>query len=156
DRARGVIAMSAGNHALGVAYHAERLGIPATIVMPKGTPFTKIRHTEDHGARVIVEGEMLSDAQRFAESLAAKENPVFVHPYDDDRIIAGQGTIALEMLEAAPALDTLVLPIGGGGLISGCAIAAKSRKPELQVFGVQTELYPCMYRVIRGETGDSG
>jgi threonine dehydratase len=156
ERARGAIAMSAGNHALGVAYHAERLGIPATIVMPKGTPFTKIRHTEDHNARVIVEGESLADAQSFAESLAAKEDLVFVHPYDDDRVIAGQGTIALEMLEAAPALDTLVLPIGGGGLISGCAIAAKAKKPELQVFGVQTELYPCMYRAIRGETGASG
>ena len=151
ERARGVIAMSAGNHALGVAYHAERLGIPATIVMPKGTPFTKIRHTEDHGARVILEGDMLANAQRFAESLATKENLVFVHPYDDDMVIAGQGTIALEMLEAAPGLDSLVLPIGGGGLISGCAIAAKGKKPDIEIFGVQTELYPSMYYAIRQE-----
>lgn len=156
ERARGVIAMSAGNHAQGVAYHAERLGIPATIVMPEGTPFTKIRHTESHGARVIVEGEMLADAQHFAESLAAKENLVFVHPYDDDMVIAGQGTVALEMLEAAPDLDLLMVPIGGGGLISGMAIAAKGQMPGIEIFGVQTELYPCMYRAIRHETGLSG
>ena len=131
ERAKGVIAMSAGNHAQGVAYHAQRLGIPATIIMPLGTPFTKIQHTRDFGARVIVEGDMLADAQCFAEKLCAEEGLTFVHPYDDPRIIAGQGTIALEMLNEAPELDTLILPIGGGGLISGIAIAAKAIKPDV-------------------------
>jgi threonine dehydratase len=148
--------MSAGNHAQGVAYHAERLGIPATIVMPAGTPFNKIQHTRDHGARVIVEGEMLADAQRFAEILCAEEELTFVHPYDDAKIIAGQGTVALEMLEKAPELDTIIVPIGGGGLIAGIATAAKAKKPEIDIVGVQTALYPSMYRAIRGETGPSG
>jgi threonine dehydratase len=156
ERSKGVIAMSAGNHAQGVAYHAERLGIPATIVMPAGTPFNKIQHTRDHGARVIVEGEMLADAQRFAESLCAEEELTFVHPYDDAKIIAGQGTVALEMLEKAPELDTIIVPIGGGGLIAGIATAAKAKKPEIDIVGVQTALYPSMYRAIRGETGPSG
>jgi threonine dehydratase len=156
ERAKGVIAMSAGNHAQGVAYHAQRLGIPATIVMPMGTPFTKIQHTRDFGARVIVEGDMLTDAQRFAEKLCAEEGLTFVHPYDDPKIIAGQGTIALEMLAKAPELDTLILPIGGGGLISGIATAAKAIKPEIEIFGVQTQLYPSMYHALRGETGNSG
>jgi threonine dehydratase len=156
ERARGVIAMSAGNHAQGVAYHAQRLGIAATIVMPKGTPFTKVRRTRDFGARVLVEGEMLADANAFAERLRLEENLVFVHPYDDDGIIAGQGTIALEMLEDCPALDTLIVPIGGGGLISGMAIAAKAIKPEIQVVGVQTALYPSMYHAVNGGAGPSG
>lgn len=156
ERARGVIAMSAGNHAAGVAYHAQRLGIPATIVMPKGTPFIKIQHTQDFGARVLVDGEMLADAQRFAEALCAKENLTFVHPYDDDVVIAGQGTIALAMLQANPELDTLIVPIGGGGLISGIATAAKALKPDIEVYGVQTSLYPSMYRAVRNETSISG
>ena len=156
ERAAGVIAMSAGNHAQGVAYHAERLGIPATIVMPNGTPFSKVQHTRDHGARVIVEGDMLADSQRFAETLCAEEGLTFVHPYDDPKIIAGQGTLALEMLDKAPELDALIVPIGGGGLISGIAIAAKALKPEIEIFGVQTALYPSMYRAVRGETGASG
>ena len=156
ERAQGVIAMSAGNHAQGVAYHAQRLGIPATIVMPMGTPFTKIQHTRDFGARVIVEGEMLADSQRFAEKLCADEGLTFVHPYDDPMIIAGQGTIALEMLAKAPELDTLIIPIGGGGLISGIAIAAKAIKPDIEIFGVQTQLYPSMFHALRGETGKSG
>jgi threonine dehydratase len=156
QQAKGVIAMSAGNHAQGVAYHAERLGIPATIVMPAGTPFTKIQHTRDFGARVIVDGDMLADAQRFAEALCAEEGLTFVHPYDDPEIIAGQGTIALEMLDKIPELDTLILPIGGGGLISGMATAAKAIKPDIEIFGVQTALYPSMYHALRGGGGRSG
>ncbi len=156
ERAGGVIAMSAGNHAQGVAYHAERLGIPATIVMPNGTPFSKIQHTRDHGARVIVEGDMLVDAQRFAERLCTEEGLTFVHPYDDAKIIAGQGTVALEMLDKAPELDALILPIGGGGLISGVATAAKALKPGIEIYGVQTALYPSMYHAVKGETGVSG
>ncbi|MDB5395386.1 MAG: threonine ammonia-lyase [Rhodospirillales bacterium] len=156
ERSKGVIAMSAGNHAQGVAYHAERLGIPATIVMPAGTPFTKIQHTRDFGARVIVDGDMLADAQRFAERLCDEEGLTFVHPYDDPKIIAGQGTIGLEMLDDVPELDTLILPIGGGGLISGIATAAKAIKPDIEIFGVQTALYPSMYHALRGEIGTSG
>jgi threonine dehydratase len=156
QRAGGVIAMSAGNHAQGVAYHASRLGIPATIVMPRGTPFNKVQHTKDHGARVLIEGDMLTESQQFAQALCAEENLTFVHPYDDPYIIAGQGTVALEMLHKAPDLDTLILPIGGGGLISGMSIAAKAIKPDIEIFGVQTALYPSMYRAIRGETGTSG
>jgi len=156
ERAGGVIAMSAGNHAQGVAYHAARLGIPATIVMPKGTPFTKIQHTQDHGARVLIEGDVLADSAAFAERLCAEERLTFVPPYDDDKVIAGQGTVALEMLDKAPELDTLIVPIGGGGLISGMAVAAKAIKPDIEIYGVQTELYPSMYRAIRGETGPCG
>jgi threonine dehydratase len=153
ERAAGVVAMSAGNHAQGVAYHAARLGIPATIVMPKGTPFTKIQHTQDHGARVVIEGDVLAEAAAFAEKLRKEEGLTFVAPYDDPHVIAGQGTIALEMLEKAPELDTMIVPIGGGGLISGMAIAAKAIKPEIEIHGVQTVLYPSMYRAIKGETG---
>ena len=156
ERAGGVIAMSAGNHAQGVAYHAARLGIPATIVMPKGTPFTKVQHTQDHGARVLIEGDVLAESAAFAEQLCAEEGLTFVPPYDDDKVIAGQGTVALEMLDKAPELDTLIVPIGGGGLISGMAIAAKAIKPDIEIYGVQTELYPSMYRAIRGKTGHCG
>jgi threonine dehydratase len=150
ERTRGVIAMSAGNHAQGVAYHAARLGIPATIVMPEGTPFVKIKYTMAHGARVIVQGTGLSEANAVARDLAARENLVFVHPYDDEKIIAGQGTVALEMLEAVPDLDAIVVPIGGGGLISGCAVAAKGVKLGIEIFGVETELYPGMYNAMKG------
>jgi threonine dehydratase len=156
ERAAGVIAMSAGNHAQGVAYHAARLGIPATIVMPKGTPFTKIQHTQDHGARVLIEGDVLAEAAAFAEKLCKEAGLTFVPPYDDAKVIAGQGTIAIEMLEKAPELDTMIIPIGGGGLISGMATAAKAIKPEIEVYGVQTALYPSMYRAIKGETGICG
>jgi threonine dehydratase len=124
--------------------------------MPLGTPFNKIQHTRDHGARVIVEGDMLVDAQRFAERLCAEEGLTFVHPYDDPKIIAGQGTIALEMLAKAPQIDTLIVPIGGGGLISGVAIAAKAIRPDIEIYGVQTALYPSMYHAVRGESGLSG
>src|SRR5688500_12936849 len=119
ERARGVIAASAGNHAQGVAYHAKRLGIPVTIVMPEATPLVKITQTEEHGATVVIHGTMFEDAYAKARELEAQEGYVFVHPFDDPQVIAGQGTIALEMLEDAPHLDTLCIPIGGGGLLSG-------------------------------------
>jgi threonine dehydratase len=151
EKARGVAAMSAGNHAQGVAYHAGRLGIPATIVMPLATPFTKVKHTRDFGARVILEGEDLNAANAAARAIAGAEGLAFIHPYDDARVIAGQGTVALEMLEDVPDLDALVVPVGGGGLISGCAVAAKALKPGIEVFGVQTELYPAMAQAFRGE-----
>src|SRR6516164_6056326 len=135
ERCRGVIAMSAGNHAQAVAYHARRLGIPATIVMPITTPFVKIKATEAFGAEIVLEGETLAESQLRAEKLAADRNLVWVHPYDDPHIIAGQGTIALEMLEDVPDLDILVVPIGGGGLIAGNAIAARAIKPSIQIVG---------------------
>jgi threonine dehydratase len=151
ERARGVIAMSAGNHAQGVAYHAAKLSIPATIVMPLGTPFVKINQTKEHGARVIVDGEGLDAARTLARTLAEKENLVFVHPYDDDAIIAGAGTVGLEMLEAEPDLDVIIVPIGGGGLISGVSTAARGLKPEIKVYGVETELYPAMHNAFKHE-----
>jgi threonine dehydratase len=150
QRRRGVAAMSAGNHAQGVAYHAGRLGIPATIVMPEGTPFTKVKHTKDFGARVILEGATLSESYARALAAAQSEGLTFVHPYDDEKIIAGQGTVALEMLaDAEEPLDTLVIPIGGGGLISGVAIAAKAINPAIQIYGVQTRAYPSMYDALK-------
>ena len=152
ERQRGVIAMSAGNHAQGVAYHAHRLGIPATIVMPVGTPMVKIENTRRHGAEIIISGKTLEEAAEFARAHGKAQNLTMIHPYDDPHVIAGQGTIALEMLAAVPQLDTLVVPIGGGGLISGMAVAAKSLKPELQIIGVQAQLYPSMYNAIKGES----
>ena len=149
QRAAGVIAMSAGNHAQGVAYHARRLGIAATIMMPEGTPFVKIENTRRHGAEVIVAGATLEDSARLAHEIEHQRGLVFIHPYDDPQIIAGQGTIALEMLRAVPTLDTLVVPIGGGGLISGMATAAKAVKPGIEIIGVQALLYPSMYNRIR-------
>ncbi len=151
ERRRGVIAMSAGNHAQGVAYHAKRLGIPATIVMPLGTPMVKIENTRRHGAEVIVTGTTLEEAGAFALDHGKARGMMMIHPYDDPKVIAGQGTIALEMLEAVPYLDTLVVPIGGGGLISGMAVMAKSLKPSLRIIGVQARLYPSMYNAIKGE-----
>jgi threonine dehydratase len=150
ERARGVIAMSAGNHAQAVAYHARRLGIPAAIVMPETTPFVKVKATEAHGARVVLYGETLAEAQARAEAIARAENLVWVHPYDDPRIIAGQGTIALEMLEEAPGLEVLIIPIGGGGLIAGSAVAARARKPAIEIVGVECELYPSMWNALHG------
>jgi len=150
-RKRGVIAMSAGNHAQGVAYHAGRLKIPATIVMPEGTPFTKMKHTRDFGARVVVEGASLSEAFARAQTIAAAEGLAFIHPYDDPLVIAGQGTVALEFLAQVPELDTLVVPVGGGGLISGIAIAAKALKPEIRIFGVEAKLYPSMRNTLKNE-----
>jgi threonine dehydratase len=146
-RKRGVIAMSAGNHAQGVAYHAERLGIPATIVMPEGTPQVKIDNTAGFGAEVIVTGATLEDASAAAKDLCEERGLSFVHPYDDPLVIAGQGTLALEMLDECENLDCLVLPIGGGGLIAGMAIGVRARQPEIEIIGVQTQLYPSMYNV---------
>ena len=156
ERRRGVIAASAGNHAQAVAYHARRLGIPATIVMPISTPTIKVTHTEGHGATVILHGQMFDDAYAQARKLEAERGLVFVHAFDDVAIIAGQGTIALEMLDAAPYLDMLVVPIGGGGLISGVAIAAKALKPGIEVVGIEAELYPSMKNVVEGGHGAIG
>src|SRR6266478_3399081 len=151
ERRSGVVAMSAGNHAQGVAYHAQRLGIPATIVMPEGTPFIKIDRTEAFGAKVMLKGDSLSAARQAADALARDEGLVLVHPYDDPAVIAGQGTIALELLADQPDLDTIVVPIGGGGLISGIAVAAKALNPDIEIIGVQSTLYPSMYRLMHGE-----
>ncbi|HEY1738470.1 MAG TPA: threonine ammonia-lyase [Acidimicrobiia bacterium] len=140
-RARGVVAASAGNHAQGVAHHAALLGIPATIVMPHGTPFTKVSRTEVLGARVVVEGDGFHDARAHADALAADSGATFVPAFDDPHIIAGQGTVALEILEQAPELDTLVVPVGGGGLVSGCAVAVRARRPDVRVIGVQVDKY---------------
>ena len=156
ERRRGVIAMSAGNHAQAVAYHARRLGIPATIVMPVTTPFVKVKATEACGATVVLEGETIAEAQARAEQIAAARDLVWVHPYDDPHIIVGQGTIALEMLEEAPALDVLVIPIGGGGLVAGCAIAAKAKKPSIEIVGVESTLYPSMWNAIHQGNKPSG
>ncbi|MFD2180976.1 threonine ammonia-lyase [Rhodoplanes azumiensis] len=155
-RERGVIAMSAGNHAQAVAYHAQRLGVPATIVMPETTPFVKVASTKAFGATVVLDGETLADSQRRAEAIIAEQGLTLVHPYDDPDIVAGQGTIALEMLEAVPDLDTLVIPIGGGGLISGNAVAARGMKPDIEVVGVEATLYPAMRNAISGETRPVG
>jgi threonine dehydratase len=155
ERGAGVVAMSAGNHAQGVAYHARRLGIPATIVMPEGTPFTKIDRTESLGAMIVLEGDSLVAARRTADALARDKGLVPIHPYDDPAVIAGQGTIALEMLADNPDLDTLIVPIGGGGLISGIAVAAKALKPDVEIVGVQSALYPAMAEALRGKAPDT-
>jgi threonine dehydratase len=156
EKKRGVIAMSAGNHAQGVAYHAGRLGIPATIVMPSFTPNTKVEHTRGHGARVVLHGDTLAEAATEAHRLADTHKLVFVHPYDDPRIIAGQGTIALEMLQDAPELDTLLAPVGGGGMIAGCAVAARGLKPDIKVIGVETTSYAAMHQLLAGEPVTAG
>ena len=156
ERARGVIAMSAGNHAQAVAYHAGRLGIRATIVMPETTPFVKVEATRAHGAEVVLEGEGVSEAQARAQDLARQRGLTFVHPYDDEHIIAGQGTIALEMLDEVPELDVLVVPIGGGGLIAGNAIAARAARPALTVIGVEAALYPSMFNALKRQNRPLG
>ena len=156
EKKSGVIAMSAGNHAQAVAYHAQRLGIAATIVMPKGTPQVKVENTQRFGARVLFGGETIDESAVFARELAAKENLIFVHPYDDEHVMAGQGTVALEMLEDDPALDVLVIPIGGGGLIAGNAIAAKAVKPEIEIVGVEAALYPSMYQALNALPAKAG
>jgi threonine dehydratase len=152
----GVIAMSAGNHAQGVAYHAQRLGIPSTIVMPVGTPFTKVERTASFGARVLIEGDSIDAAAVFARDMAAREGLTFVHPYDDPLIVAGQGTIALELLADFPELDTIVVPIGGGGVMSGVATAAKSINPKIEMIGVEAALYPSMHNAVRGLAPNNG
>ena len=148
QRRRGVIAMSAGNHAQGVAYHARRLGIPAVIVMPRHTPNVKVEHTRSHGAEVLLEGDTFDETDTFTRRLARKRSLTLVHPYDDVQVMAGQGTLALEMLEQEPTLDTLVVPIGGGGLIAGVATAARGLKPDLQVIGVQSERFPAVHQLL--------
>ena len=156
ERSRGVVAASAGNHAQAVAYHGRRLGIPVTIVMPVSTPTIKVTQTEGHGAHVVLHGKMYDDAYGHAKELEAEKGYVFVHPFDDPAIAAGAGTIGLEMLEDVPDLDTLVVPIGGGGLISGIAIAAKALKPGIEIVGVEAELYPSMKNVVEGGSGTIG
>jgi len=144
ERARGVIAASAGNHAQAVAYHAKRLGIPATIVMPESTPTVKVTQTAGHGATVVLYGKIVDDAFARARELALEKGYVFIHAFDDPKIIAGAGTVGLEMLEEAPDLDVITVPIGGGGLMSGVAIAARAMKPDIELIGVEAELYPSM------------
>ena len=150
ERKRGVIAASAGNHAQAVAYHAKRLGIPATIVMPEPTPTVKVTQTAGFGATVVLYGDMFDDAYAKARELALENGYVFVHPFDDPQIIAGAGTVALEMLEDAPDLDMFVIPIGGGGLMSGVSIASRAIKPDIELIGVEAELYPSMKCAIEG------
>lgn len=156
QRKRGVIAASAGNHAQGVAHHATRLGIPSVIVMPRFTPHVKVDMTQRHGAEVILHGDNFDEAKGHALALAAQRELVFVHPYDDEKVIAGQGTIGLEMLEARPEIDTLAIAVGGGGLISGIAIAAKARNPNIRVLGVETTRFPSMYAVMQGSVPQFG
>ena len=151
ERKRGVIAMSAGNHAQSVAYHAARLGIPATIVMPVTTPFVKVAATRSHGAEVVLDGESVAESQAVCERMQAERGYILVHPYDDPLIMAGQGTIALEMLEDVGDLDALVIPIGGGGLIAGNAIAAHAIKPSIEIVGAEAALYPSVWNALHNE-----
>jgi threonine dehydratase len=152
----GVIAMSAGNHAQGVAFHAGRLGIPATIVMPNGTPFNKMRKTRDYGGTVVQEGNSLSEAGAAARRIAAERGLTLIHPYDDDEVIAGQGVIGFEIMETIPDADIIVVPVGGGGLIAGIATAAKSVKPAVEIVGVEAALYPSMKNAALGGDAPSG
>ena len=154
--ARGVIAMSAGNHAQGVAYHAQRLGLHAVIVMPRFTPGVKVERTRGFGAEVILHGDTLEESRSHAFALAEQRQLTFVHPYDDADIIAGQGTVALEMLQDVPDLDTLIVAIGGGGLISGMATVAKALRPTMEVVGVQTVRFPAMFNAIQGTQHPQG
>lgn len=156
ERRRGVIAMSAGNHAQGVAYHAARLGIRAVIVMPRGTPNAKVANTRIHGAEVVLEGNTLAEAAERAREIQAREGLVFIHPYEDPAIIAGQGTVALEILEQAPRLDALVVPVGGGGLLAGMALAAKTLCPQIAVYGVEPRNWCAMAQRLRGEPVNVG
>ncbi|KTE04342.1 threonine dehydratase [Sphingopyxis sp. H038] len=153
EKASGVVAMSAGNHAQGVAYHAARLGIRATIVMPEGTPLTKIARTREHGAKVFVSGANLVESYEVAEKHSKNFGLTMIHPYDDGEVIAGQGTLGIEICRAVEALDVIVVPVGGGGLVSGVAIAAKAINPQIKVIGVQSSVYPSMARAMAGEEG---
>ena len=150
QRKRGVIAASAGNHSQGLSYHGTRLGVPVTIVMPKTTPMVKVMQTEQVGGKVVLEGETFDEAYAHARSVEKQLGLTFVHPFDDPNVAAGQGTVGLEMLEEAPEIETLVVPIGGGGLISGIATVAKALNPKIEVIGVQAQLYPSMYDRIKG------
>ncbi len=156
SRVRGVVAMSAGNHAQGVAYHAQKLGVPATIIMPSNTPFTKVSRTERLGAKVILAGENLNDSQLEADRLAKSDGLTLIHPYDDLDVITGQGTIALELLDTQPDLDAIVVPIGGGGLISGISIAAKATNADVNIFGVEAQQYASMKATIAGLDANCG
>jgi len=156
ERAKGVIAVSAGNHAQGVAYHAQRMGVPAVIVMPRFTPTVKVANTRRFGAEVVLAGDTFDDAKAHGYELAQARGLIMIHPYDDEAVISGQGTVALEMLEDQPQLDTLVIAIGGGGLISGMATAAKALKPGIEIVGVQTERFPSMYAAVKGVTMPQG
>jgi threonine dehydratase len=156
ERAKGVIAVSAGNHAQGVAYHAQRMGVPAVIVMPRFTPTVKIANTRRFGAEVVLAGDTFDDAKARGYELAQERGLIMIHPYDDEAVISGQGTVALEMLEVQPQLDTLVVAIGGGGLISGIATAAKALKPGIEIIGVQTERFPSMYAAVKGVSMPQG
>jgi threonine dehydratase len=156
ERKRGVIAMSAGNHAQGVAYHAQRLGLHAVIVMPRFTPGVKVERTRSFGAEIVLHGDTLEESRSHALALAAERQLIFVHPYDDEAIIAGQGTVGIEMLEAVPSLDTLIVAVGGGGLIAGIAVAAKALKPGIEVIGVQTLRFPNMYNAVKHQALPQG
>ncbi len=156
ERAKGVIAVSAGNHAQGVAYHAQRRGVPAVSVMPRFTPTVKIANTRRFGAEVVLAGDTFDDAKARGYELAQERGLIMIHPYDDEAVISGQGTVALEMLEDQPQLDTLVVAIGGGGLISGIATAAKALKPGIEIIGVQTERFPSMYAAVKGVSMPQG
>jgi threonine dehydratase len=156
QRAKGVIAASAGNHAQGLAYHGARLGVPVTIVMPRGTPFVKVQHTQAHGAEVVIFGDTYDDAAAHAQQLREDRDLTFVHPFDDYDVMAGQGTIALEMLEDVPDLEVLPIPIGGGGLISGMAVAAKSINPDIRIFGCEPAMFPSFTARMRGVNGQGG
>jgi threonine dehydratase len=156
QRARGVVAMSAGNHAQGVAYHAQRLGLRAVIVMPRFTPGVKVERTRSFGAQIVLHGDTLDEARSHAMELAAQQKLTFVHPYDDEAIVAGQGTVGIEMLAAVPELDTLVVAVGGGGLIAGIAVAAKTIKPSIEVIGVQTLRFPNMFNAVKHQSLPQG
>ena len=156
ERKRGVIAISAGNHAQAVAYHAARLGIPATVVMPEGTPFNKVASTEGYGAKAILSGGHVGESQAYAERLIAERGYTLIHPFDDAVVIAGQGTAGLEFIEDCPALDCMIVPIGGGGFISGVAAAVKALRPGVEIVGVEVESYPSAYAALHGEPSHSG
>jgi len=156
ERQRGVYAASAGNHAQGLAYHGHRLGIPVTIVMPHGTPFMKIQKTQGHGAAVIIEGQNYDESSKHAQTLCQNSGGVYVHPFNDEQVLTGQGTLAIEMLAQVPDLDVIIVPIGGGGLIAGVAIAAKAIKPEIKIIGVEAAMYPCFCAKRKGVTMASG
>ncbi|MEM6942560.1 MAG: threonine ammonia-lyase [Pseudomonadota bacterium] len=156
QKSAGVIACSAGNHAQGVAYHATRLGIPSTIVMPEGTPFNKIKRTSDFGAEVLIHGAVFDDSVQFTLDLAAEKGLTLIHPFDDEIVAAGQGSVAVEMLEQAPDLDVIVVPVGGGGLIAGMAVAAKAMKPEIEILGAQAQLFDAVSARFNGVATNFG
>jgi threonine dehydratase len=156
QKARGVITASAGNHSQGLAYHGTRLGVPVTIVMPRTTPMVKVIQTEQVGGKVVLEGESFDEANEYARSMEKQLGLTFVHPFDEQEVAAGQGTVALEMLEDVPELDMLVVPIGGGGLLSGMGVAARALKPDIGLIGVQPELFPSMYAKLGGHVMESG